>query len=91
MSKPAAPEASALALVHALARDLTAALALIREAQALTRTPAPTDFPRTGTEARARHARHADAAHALGLSPERKRAADRALAEAEAIVARILG
>jgi hypothetical protein len=88
MSKP---ETSALALVDALTSDLRRALALIREAQALTRAPAPTDFPRSGTEARARHKRRGAAAHALGLDAERKRAADKALAEAEAIVARVLG
>lgn len=85
------PETSALALVDALTADLRRALALIREAQALARSPALTDFPRSGTEARARHKRRASAAHGLGLDAARKRDADKALAEAEAIVARVLG
>jgi hypothetical protein len=91
MNKPDVSADGALALVHALARDLRVALDLIRAAQALTRAPAPTDFPRSGTEARARHKRRGAAAHALGLDARRKADADAALAEAERIVARILG
>jgi hypothetical protein len=91
MNKPAPTADGALALVHSLARDLRVALDLIRAAQALTRAPAPTDFPRSGREARARHARVGAAAHGLGLDARAKAEADAALAEAERIVARILG
>lgn len=91
MNKPAPAAACAVALVNSLARELRVALDLIRAAQALTRAPAPTDFPHSGTESRARRARRAGAAHGLGLDAERKRDADAALAEAERIVARILG
>lgn len=87
------PDASALALVNALARDLGQALALIREAQALAgHAPAHgADRPRSGREARARHKRHAAAAYAVGVDDERRRACAAALAEAERIVARVLG
>jgi len=91
MNKPADSATCAVALVNSLARELRAALDLIRSAQALTRAPAPTDFPHSGTEARARRKRALGAAHGLGLAAARKRDADAALAEAERIIARVLG